>query len=160
ERQSAAEAVGALAALAARDPVQAAALLAVRPQAQRWRLTLARPLRVREPLELSASAGLPSAAAPWQVPPPVGLRAERMEGEVTLHLAGADLVQVEEAGLHEATARPGAWRTYRYGTAGVGLALHAQAAAPRPASVDRAALTTYLAGDGVLQHHFAFELSG
>jgi hypothetical protein len=162
ERQPAAEAVGALAALAARDSLQAVALLAVRPRAQRWRLTLARPLKVRELLWLSASASLPAAQRGWEVPLPVVVGAERMEGEVTLQLAGADRVQVEAAGLREVPtpSRPTAWRTYRYGAAGVRLVLRGQTVAPTVPAVDRAALTTYLTGDGVLQHHFVFETSG
>jgi hypothetical protein len=160
DRLGSQEAAGVLSVLACRDPVQAAAMLAA---GQRLRLRLARPLRAREPLRLVATALLkPGRDGRWEVPLVIVPTAVRMEGEVTLHLAGADVVQVEAAGLREARRRgeaAGAWRTFRYGQAPAALMLRGQApAAPASAeTIDRAALTTYLLGDGVLQHHFRFE---
>jgi hypothetical protein len=153
-------------------PEVAGGLLAALPAAQRWRLTLARPLRAREPLRLVATALLtPGRDGRWEVPLVIVPAAARMEGEVTLYLAGADLVQVEATGLREAGRRagnvsdrgqaPGPWRTFRYGQAPASLRLRGQApAAPASAvTIDRADLTTYLLGDGVLQHHFRFEVA-
>ncbi len=152
--------------LGARSPVQAAVLLAARPTGERWRLTLARPLRAREPLRLHATRPLQPRDNLWHVPLPVVLGAGRMEGEVTLHLAGADLVQVQTAGLREAAppAVDGAtpWRTFRYGQTEVALTLWGQALATDrgiQAVIDRARLVTYVGRGGVLQHHFSFQVA-
>src|SRR5262249_35167925 len=91
------------------------------------------------------------------------------EGEVTLHLAGADLVQVDATGLREATPAPAgrrsrsavAWRTFRYDQPGASLTLRGQGRAPGPspeAGGDPAAPATYAGRDGVLRHHFRFQL--
>jgi hypothetical protein len=123
---------GVVGLFAAGNAVEATTLQAARPHGEHWRLTLARPLRPREPLLLYATRKLEPVAGRWVVPLPSVLGATRMEGEVTLHLAGADLVQVEAAGLHEAppTAPPilpkeggtpstippaQSWRSFRYG---------------------------------------------
>jgi hypothetical protein len=176
ERLYGAEVAVGLAALGARDALSVAALLAGRPLGQRWRLTLERPLRSGEVLALHATHQLEPAgggAAPrWQVPLPAVLGAAPMEGEVTLHLAGADLVQVEAYGLREGPARPwGArarvratpWRTFRYGEAGAGLTLRGQALAaggpPSRTVVQRAELTTTILADGSLRHHFGFRVA-
>jgi hypothetical protein len=162
ERLVAAEAAGALSALAARDAAGAAALLAARPRGERWRLTLARPLRVREPLVVQATRRLGPAGGRWEVPLPTLPGAARLDGEVTLHLAGADLVQAETEGLRDGPAGAGAWRSFRYGSGPVGLALRGKAlAADRSAeaAIDRATLTTWLAADGRLEHHLAFRVA-
>ncbi len=165
ERLLGPEAAGVLGVLAARDPVQAAVLVAARPAGQHWRLALAAPLRAREPLRLAATALLePGRDGRWEVPLVSVPAAGRTDGEVTLHLAGADLVQVEAAGLREGRRRggaAGAWRTFRYGQAPATLALRGQvpAASASPVTIDRADLTTYLVGDGVLHHHFRFEVA-
>ena len=166
ERLHAVEVADALRVLAARDALQTAAAYFARPSGERWRLTLARPLRAREPLRLRATRQLRSKENRWRVPLPVVLNAGRMEGEVTLHLAGADLVRVEMVGLREAVSPPGTgttpWRTFRYGQAGVALTLSGQALdedrAPREA-IDRAHLVTYVSGGGLLRHHFSFQVS-
>jgi hypothetical protein len=166
ERRHAVEVADALQVLAARSPLQSALLLATRPTGERWRLTLARPLRAREPLRLSATRPLQVQENGWHVPLPVVLGPGRMEGEVTLHLAGADLVQVQAVGLREAAAAAvdGAtpWRTFRYGQAEVRLVLLGQALATGRAGeavIDRARLITYVRPGGVLQHHFSFQVA-
>jgi hypothetical protein len=162
ERLYPAEVAGGLSALAARGPAQAAALLAARPRGERWRLTLARPLRVREPLVLRATRRLAPAGGRWRVPLPSLPAAARMEGEVTLYLAGADLVRAEAVGLHDGPAGGGAWRAFRYGPGPVALALRGRAlAADRSAeaAIDGAALTTWLGADGRLEHHLAFRVA-
>src|SRR5262249_9524726 len=101
--------------------------------------------------------------------------ADRMEGEVTLHLAGTDLVRVQSENLQE--GGPGAaaprraraqepWRTFRYGHSGPPgplprLALHGRPpAADRPAAAGaaRSHLTTYLEPSGRLLHHYRFRV--
>ncbi len=166
ERLYAVEAAGALHGLAARTPLQAAILLAARPVGERWRLTLARPLRTREPLRLRAMRPLRPRDERWHVPLPVVLGAGRMEGEVTLHLAGADLVQIQTVGLREtapaASDGPTPWRTFRYGQAEVALTLWGQtltAGHASEAAIDRARLTTYVGAGGVVQHHFSFQVA-
>jgi hypothetical protein len=165
DRMVAQDVAGSLGVLAARGPLHAAGLLAARPAGQHWRLTLSRPLRVGEPLRLVATARLEAGpGGRWEVPLVWVPAAGRGEGEVTLHLAGADMVQVEAAGLREARRRgeaAGAWRTFRYGPGGAALTLRGQAlATPVSAvTVDRADLTTFLVADGVLQHHFRFEVA-
>jgi hypothetical protein len=102
----------------------------------------------------------------WEVPLLTVRAAQHMEGEVTLHLAGADLVRVETAGLREVTAgaRAGAsspWRTFRYSQAPLALVLHGQVpAADRSAEavVDQAELHTYVDANGQLVHHYRFEV--
>jgi hypothetical protein len=119
ERAYPAEAAAGLAALAADHPLGAAALAVSAPRGPRWRLTLDRPLRVRDPLVLHATRALEPAGGRWEVPLPSVPGAARMEGEVTLHLAGADLVEVESAGLREALPSPAAApRARRASTAG------------------------------------------
>jgi hypothetical protein len=166
ERLHALEATGALHVLAARDPLQAAVLSAALPAGERWRLRLARPLRTHEPLHLRATRQLQPHGNRWRVPLPVILNAGRMEGEVTLHLAGADLVRVETVGLREAVSPPRAgavpWRTFRYGQTEVGLTLSGQTLvddrSPRVV-IDRARLITYVGAGDVLHHHFFFQVS-
>ncbi len=165
ERLVTQDVAGSLGVLAARGPLHAAGLLTARPAGQHWRLTLSRPLRVGEPLRLVGKARLePGPGGRWEVPLVWVLAAGRGEGEVTLNLAGTDMVQVEAAGLREARRREdtaGAWRTFRYGPGGAALALRGQApATPVSAvTVDRAEITTFLLGEGVLQHHFRFEVA-
>jgi hypothetical protein len=156
----------ALRLLSGPTPLHGAAALATRPNGERWRLTLARPLRAHEPLRLRARRSLQPADNRWDVPLPVVLGVERMEGEVRLHLERGDLVQLHTVGLREAAAVPGKgatpWRTFRYGQNAVGLTL----SGPLPASarsaaavIDRARLLTYVGADGVLRHHFSFQVA-
>jgi hypothetical protein len=165
-----AEVAGAFAPLGAGDPLQAAVGFAARPLGEHWRLTLDRPLRARQPLVLRATHQLERADGRWDVPLPLVLGAVRLEGEVTLHLAAAGLVQVEAVGLREAPTVPApprtraatAWRTFRYSSPILGLTLRGQGrAADRPAEavVEQAALTTYAGADGVLCHQFTFQLA-
>ncbi|HTU92520.1 MAG TPA: hypothetical protein VMF69_20735 [Gemmataceae bacterium] len=156
----------ALQLLAASHPLQATIVQAVRPSGERWRLTLARPLRVREPLRLYARHRLQPRNNRWDVPLPVVLNADRMEGEVTLHLAGAGLAQMHSVGLRESAsvADNGAtpWRTFRYGQGEVGLTLSGEA---RPsdrsivAAIECARLITYAGENGGLRHHFSFQVA-
>jgi hypothetical protein len=166
ERLYFAETADALQGLAAQTPLEAAALFAARPGGEHWRLTLAQPLRARQPLRLHAMRSLQPRPDGWHVPLPVVLGAARMEGEVTLHLAGADVVQVHSAGLSEAvTTHAGAgtpWRTFRYGQTHVGLTLSGRSLAPgraTEATIDRARLTTRVGTGDVLQYSFSFQVA-
>ena len=165
DRQYGAEIASTLNVLSARNPLQAAVLLAARPSGERWRLTLARPLRARAAptARHAASSGTRQRLARPIAGRP---RAGRMEGEVTLHLAGADLVQVQTVGLREASpaAVNGAtpWRTFRYGQTDVALTLGGRtltAGRAAEAAIDRARLITYVDAGGLLQHHFSFQVA-
>jgi hypothetical protein len=152
--------------LAVSHPLQAAIVEAARPAGERWRLTLARPLRLREPLRLHARRRLQRHGNRWDVPLPVVLGAERMEGEVVLHLAGAGLVPVQSVGLQEAasTTEQGAtpWRALHYGQNGVSLTLSGEARAlahSRVASIGDARLITYVGDNGILRHYFSFQVA-
>jgi hypothetical protein len=171
ERSYAAEAAEAVAALGGAHPAGAAALFLARPPGERWRLTLARPLRPREPLVLESDRRLEKRGDGWEVPLPSVAGAGRMDGEVTLHLEGAESVTVLPAGLQEATAPAAApgrtrvgtpWRTFRYGDNSVSLKLGVGGAVDRrsaEAVADRARLTSYLGADGGARHHFSFRVS-
>jgi hypothetical protein len=166
ERLTFAETADALHMLAARSPLEAAVLFAARPGGEHWRLTLARPLRARQPLRLHAMRSLQPRPDGWHVPLPVVLGAARMEGEVTLHLAGADVVQVHSAGLTESVSAPAGaatpWRTFRYGQTHVALTLSGHSLAPgraTEAAIDRARLTTRVGTGGVLHYHFSFQVA-
>lgn len=156
-------------ALAAREPLGLLALLAARPAGEWRRLILTRPLGPRETLTLQVASEVPRTAdgAGWEVPLVTVPTASRMEGEAVLHLAGANLVQVEALGLREAqpssprgrAAPP--WRTFRYGPPPLALTLRGRPAegdARAEAAVDRAALTTTARPDGRLLHHYRFQL--
>ncbi|HEY7329435.1 MAG TPA: hypothetical protein VH592_17485 [Gemmataceae bacterium] len=152
--------------LAASHPLQAAVVEGVRPTDERWRLTLARPLRPRESLRLRARRRLQPRDNRWEVPLPIVLGAERMEGEVVLHLAGADLVPVQSVGLEESvfTAEKGAatWRVFHYGDKEAHLILSGEARAldrSRVASIERATLFTYVGLNNILRHHFSFQVA-
>jgi hypothetical protein len=94
-----------------------------------------------------------------------------MGGEVTLHLAGAEYVQVEANGLQEAIAaapapgrpRPGMpWRTFRYGDGAVSMILSGRGAAADRATeavADQARLTSYVREDGGVRCYFTFRVS-
>jgi hypothetical protein len=150
--------------LAAHDPLQAAVLHAARPTSERWRMTLSRPLPVREPLRLRARRRIQLRDNRWEIPLPVVLGADRMEGEVMLHLTGADLVQVHSVGLRESVSsadkRAAPWRTFRYGQSDVSLTLSGQALAlerSNAAAIEKAQLTTYVSENNILRHHFSFQ---
>jgi hypothetical protein len=167
ERLPAVEAAPLLGAVGV-PPLQAAGLLAAldrRPaglRGERWRLTLARPLR--EPVTLVGSGELRCGGDRVDVPLPAVPGAARMEGDVKLYLAGANLVQAESVGLREVQAPAGGrsggpppWRAFHYGQPPLALTLHGQGAAPDQASapaVDRAHLTTYAGPDGHLLLHY------
>jgi hypothetical protein len=171
DRHYPAEAAEGLAALGAGQPLAAAVLLAARPPGERWRLTLDRPLRAGEPLELRAARRLEPRAGHWDVPLPSVAGARRMDGEVTLHLAGAEYVTVEADGLQEAppaTPAPGRprvgtpWRTFRYGDASVSLTLRGPAGTADRADeavTDQARLMTRVGADWSARHAFAFRVS-
>jgi hypothetical protein len=171
ERWRGAEAGSVLGVLASANAVEAAVLLAARPGGEHWRLTLARPLHIREPLLLHATRKLESRSGRWNVPLPAVLGAERMEGEVTLHLVGSDLIQAETFGLREArpvtalapprARMPTPWRTFRYTSPAIGLTLRGQALAADHAAemvADHALLTTFVGRDGPLENHFSFQV--
>ncbi len=163
------EAAAALAALGAADPLGEAALRIARPRGECWRVTFSRPLPVHEPVVLHAVLAPKAGEDRLAVPLTAVLGASRMEGEATLHLAAASPPQVEALGLREfsaaASAGPhgaSAWRTFRYNGAAVALALVGRLQGgdrPAEAGVDWAALTTYVRGDGGLEHHYAFQAS-
>lgn len=133
-----------------------------------WRLTLTRPLR--EPVHLDFSCEVaPTSAGRWELPLLAVAPPHHSEGEVTLYLAGADLVRVESDGLQEAgaavAATPGLagspWRTFRYGALPASLVLHGQPATADPGNaviIDRAVLATYVEPSGRLLHRYRFHL--
>jgi hypothetical protein len=171
ERLHSAEAAEGLSALGCGSPFAAAALLAARPPGERWRLTLTKPLRPRAPIVLHSARRLDPSDRSWKVPLPAVTGARRMDGEVTLHLAGAEFVQVETAGLQEAPpAAPVAgrsrigtpWRTFRYGDGSVSLVFRGRGSLVDRATeavADHARLTTYLQEDGSARHRFSFRVS-
>src|SRR5262249_35600692 len=179
----------------------AACALAAQPAGERWRLTFARPLTQRvtltleTPLEKTEKGGQkekdnpplfppPSALRPppssWEVPLVTVLGADRMEGDVALHLAGAELLQVQTAGLREtgrdspgrpadaggAAARRDTWRLFCYGRTLAPGELPRLRVAGRPATTDRPArevcdrseLVSYVEPSGRLLHHFRFRV--
>ncbi len=154
--------------LAASDPLGAAAHLAARGAENGRRLTLSRPLGPRERLTLRVSFGLEQTPeGRWAVPLLSVPDAARSDGEVVLHLAGADLVHVDGIGLREAPSgsRPRAapWRTFRYGPAPAVLTLVSQSPAADRSSeavLDRAELITTVPREGPAEHYFRFESRG
>ncbi|MBV9125194.1 MAG: hypothetical protein JO112_17700, partial [Planctomycetes bacterium] len=107
----------------------------------------------------------PSATRHWDIPLPVVLTADPMEGQVTLHLAGAELVQVQSVGLQETATGSLAnshapWRTFRYGSLPVALTLQGQTVPGHSAEevIDRAQGTTFVEREGRLLHHYAFRV--
>ncbi len=168
ERLPAADAAMRLSVLAARDPLGAAALLAAPARGEWRRLTLSRPLGPRERLTLRASFGLGQTPdGRWDVPLLSVPDAVRGDGEVVLHLAGADLVRVDGIGLREAPSgtrpRSAPWRTFRYGPAPALLALVSQSPAADRSSeaiLDRAELITTVPREGHPEHYFRFEARG
>jgi hypothetical protein len=151
-------------------PIAAAVQLAAPPGGERWQLSFARPLR--EPVALHGSCELrPSLhGGRWEVPLLTVLGAGWMDGEVKLFLGGADVVQVDSEGLHEARPAtapgprgraPSPWRTFSYSAPPVALTLRGQAlTADRSteAAADQALLTTYVEPGGRQLHHFRFQL--
>jgi hypothetical protein len=168
ERLPGVEAAGALAVLASANPGEVAALHLARPPGERWRITLMKPLRPREPLVLRGTRRLGPGGGLWRVPLPAVLNAGRLEGEVTLHLAGSDLIRVEAVGLREArpaisrARAPVPWRTFRYSNPAVALTLHGQtlpADRVTEAVADQALLTTFVEPGGSIQHYFAVRVA-
>ncbi len=151
--------------LASSDPFQVAASVAARPTGEHWRLTLARPLRLREPLRLRARHRLLPHNNRWDVPLPVVLGSERMEGEIVLHLADAGLALLRSVGLHESTTTEESvapWRTLRYGHGEVSLTLAGEARASEhtsAATIEKARLVTYVGENDALRHHFSFQVA-
>jgi hypothetical protein len=164
------EAAAALAALGAADVLGVAAVLAGQPRGECWRVTFARPLRVREPILLHGAL-TPRIVDDERhdIPLTAVLGASRMEGEATVRLAAAHPLQVEAFGLREASPEipnhprgASAWRIFRYNGPAVGLTLRGplqDADRAAEAAVERAALTTYIRPDGILEHHFVFHAS-
>src|SRR5262249_24124823 len=127
----------ALAVLGARTVLDAATAwhAALQPPGpQRWRLRLARPLR--QPLMLDAACEI--ARGPdgrLEVPLLAAPPPNESENEITVFLAGADLIQVEALGLREAvgavpTARAQSrspWRTFHYSSLPATLRLRGRA---------------------------------
>jgi hypothetical protein len=176
-----------LACLAAVSPLGALALQAARPPGSFWRLTLERPLALRQPLTLRTTlAAVPVSGQlhdgrAWVVPlivvpgsggAIVGGQSPypwRGESEVTIHLASARLISLVGSGLREAPAavRPAgppraasAWRSFRYAdpSAELTLRLRSVRADSATTTVDRARLTTVLTSEGAVRHHFCFRL--
>jgi len=105
-------------------------------------------------------------AEKWAIPLLTVLAADRMEGEVKVQLAGADLVEVESLGLRESvpgprSGTPAAWRSFHYGRPPFALVLHGrivvadQRVAPE---IDSAHLTTFVQPEGLLLSHLALQL--
>jgi hypothetical protein len=159
--------------LAAAHPLQAAVAHAVRPTSECWRLTFSRPLRLHEPLRLHARRRLQPRNNRWDVPLPVVLGAERMEGEVVLHLTGTSLLPVHSVGLHESASSTAGgaspWRTFRYEQSDVSLTLAGEARAsdrsgrtggsPVGGSIESSRLLSYASENGAMRHHFSFQVA-
>jgi hypothetical protein len=158
--------------LGTRTPLEAVICARVAADVSRkpghWRLTLTRPLR--EPLQLDFTCEVPrTAEGRWDVPLLAVAAPHHSDGEVTLYLAGADLVRVESEGLKEAGGSAAAtrsptgspWRTFSYGGLPASLVLHGRPAVADPSSaviIDRASLATYVEPSGRLLHHYQFHL--
>jgi hypothetical protein len=173
-----------LALLAASNPLQSAVLLAGCLRGEQWRLKLERPLRMGETVTLRTTReirpiapGEPTGQPSWNIPLPTFDGVGGSKGEVTLHVARADLVQIQASGLREAapdapkgTAKGRAatfWREFRYGLSAppgaVRLNLSGRGAPlgrKTEAIVDRAALVTTVHAGGELRHLFTFNLTG
>ncbi|HYT90006.1 MAG TPA: hypothetical protein VEL76_14970, partial [Gemmataceae bacterium] len=175
------------------NPPEIAALLAAAPVREHWHLTFARPLTQRETIILEAALPAPLGAAGeargerrWDVPLLTVRGADRMEGEVALHLLGLDLLRADAEAVQESNrntapagggrnavpSRQESWRFFRYGRALFpgrlpalrvsGKVLGADAAlrldrSPREVC-DRSRLTTYVEPRGRLLHHYRFRL--
>ncbi|MCI0456536.1 MAG: hypothetical protein L0Z62_06100, partial [Gemmataceae bacterium] len=136
-------------------------------------LALLLPLAAGTPLEAFTRAAVTQhvplqavGTCRWEVPLLTVLATERMDGEVSLHLAGADMVQVETTGLREVTTGPQAsasspWRAFRYRASPVGLVLWGQLAASdrtTEAVVDQSQLHIYVEPTGRLLYQYRFAL--
>jgi hypothetical protein len=170
ERLPAREASSAAVVLSATTLFQAIGVCAVQQPGQWWRVHLAHPLSPRQPLLLEytceASDGEDESCS---VPLPLVSSARRTDGEVTLHLAGVERLQIEARGLREPhtslfpvsrTRAAFLWRTFQYDAAPVGLTLRG----PIPAAswtteteTARTELTTSLLAEGLLQQ-FRFDV--
>lgn len=126
-------------------------------------------LMSRTPLEAVAlAAAVPPAEQEsinerhWHVPLVWVPGAAKMDGEVILHLAGADRVQVDSTGLQEGNGGLApSWRTFRYHLSPLALTLYGRPpAADRTAEAvaDQAELTLYVEPNGRLLHHFRFQV--
>jgi hypothetical protein len=160
-------------------PFQAMPLLARPLPGQWWQLTLARPLQDSLTLVTSVPLQGPLAGQAREVPLLSVPAADPLEGEVTLYLAGGDLVDVKPQGLREvpSVAKNGAdglheaalpWRRFRYqealaadpgGRPPLSLRLSWRNATGRLATevIDQACWTTYVEPSGRLLHHFTFQ---
>jgi hypothetical protein len=148
------------------------------PEAALWRW--AAPLgALAGPAALSALPLLPGAVdrvpegMTWDVPLVTLPGAERLDGEVTLYLAGTGPLHVETRGLREQTPAaaprtgPRPWRTFQYGRGGPDepsprlLVSGAAAPAERPAeeACDSARLTTEVESQSRLLHRLEFDVS-
>lgn len=107
----------------------------------------------------------------WAIPLLAVPAAERLEGIVTVHLIGADLVHVESEGLREVGPETAArnpnvptsspWRSFRYGHPPFALSLKGRTpAADRSieALADHALLTVYAGPGGRLMNHYQFQV--
>lgn len=161
----------AIAAMAFPHPLGRASLLTQRFPGERWRLTFARPLRLRDTVVILATRKLDRGDGAWHIPLPRVVGADPMDGEIALHLVGANILQVEANDLREAppgsvaagsTNGPGAWRTFRYGAEPAHLTLRGQPGDTDrivEASADNVHLTTFVGLDGLLRHHFRFDVA-
>lgn len=178
QRLRAVEAAAQLSFLGVRNPLEAAVrIVQPLPQREWWRLTLARPLR--EPLLLRATCAFEGNETPagtgvdllWNVPVPLVLAADPMEGEVVLHMKGVEALSFTSRGPLEMPAssmqsRTSVWRTFRYGPAVVDLLVQGKRSLPGALGgsvsdpvVDRALLAVTVEPEGRLLHHFRFQAS-
>ncbi|MCC6418931.1 MAG: hypothetical protein IT429_11910 [Gemmataceae bacterium] len=186
ERAPVLEAGPFLLALGAGDGLRAALALGARPPGECWRVLFARPLAGRTTVTLQAPLTQPwnfAGAQPlpeqrWEVPVPVALGADRSEGEVILHLLGAELIRTRGEAVQQTAsegsarrkgqaARPESWRTYRHGSALFPGQLPAltvvtrtrKDVGPVPLEVcDACTLTTAVEPQGRLLHHLRFRV--
>lgn len=167
ERDAGREAAAALAGLAARSPLEAVMLAGARPAGSFWSLSFGRAVSAGKPVVLRATRALPAsglAARPtWEAALPTVIGAARMEGDVSVHLAGGEQVAAEPAGLTDAPAGRGrpAWRAFRYTGEAARLVLRSRGSSGAAGvSADEARLVSVLSEGGALRHRFSFRLSG
>ncbi|MCI0457881.1 MAG: hypothetical protein L0Z62_13015 [Gemmataceae bacterium] len=172
-----------LLALGARTGLGAIATLAAAPASEPWRLTFTRPLARREVITLQApltqpwnfAGGQPLPQQRWEIPLLTVPGADRLEGEVSLHLLGSELLDTRAVAVRETTgparaasaARQESWHAFRYGAPWFSRQLPTLEArtrtlrgvSPGPREVcDRCVLTSSVEPQGRLLHHFRFRV--
>ena len=168
ERLPLAETLPSLLALGARQPLEWATLQTLLPRGQRWRLTLAKPLEAKQRLILQTMLNRSGDWPKHLEVPLVSLLDSGFDGAVSLDLAGAELLQVKQAGLRsesdEDLARSRT-RFYQYELSKGGrfprlvLSSRPKAEEKHDREVcDRADFTTLVDPEGRMVHQFRFRV--